>query len=186
MGYKIFISSTMDDLQKERHKIAHEVTRSANIPIMAENMFDVINTPRKALEKKVDECNGYIGVFHKKWGYVPTNDNPDKLSVTAIEYEIARERNMPRLILVSNYKKEDELENFIEKISNMHEGILRYKYADFNDMILQVARGIPYIIDAIKSKHSKTQALDGISSSISPSISSPNEIIEDKITDSSE
>jgi hypothetical protein len=42
------------------------------------------------------------------------------------------------------------------------------------------------IIDAIKSKHSKTQALDGISSSISPSISSPNEIIEDKITDSSE
>jgi Domain of unknown function (DUF4062) len=69
-GFKIFISSTIDDLQEERQEIALQVMKSENIP-MAENMIDVINTPRKALEKKIDERDGYICIFHKKWGYVP-------------------------------------------------------------------------------------------------------------------
>ena len=66
-GYKIFISSTMEDLREERFKIAMEVMRSENMPIIAEHMINVLDTPRKALEKKVDECDGYIGVFHKRW-----------------------------------------------------------------------------------------------------------------------
>ncbi|MFY9868338.1 MAG: DUF4062 domain-containing protein [Candidatus Nitrosopolaris sp.] len=77
----MFISSTMDDLEEERHKIAYEVMRNQNVPIMAEYMVNVLDPPRGALEKTVDGCDGYIGVFHKKWGYVPEKDNPDKLSI---------------------------------------------------------------------------------------------------------
>ncbi|MGC2668604.1 MAG: DUF4062 domain-containing protein, partial [Candidatus Nitrosopolaris sp.] len=98
MGFRIFISSTMDDLQEERHKIAIEIMKSENVPIMAEYMINVLDRPRGALEKKVDGCDGYLGVFHKKWGWVPENDNPSKLSVTALEYERAKGRNIPCLI----------------------------------------------------------------------------------------
>lgn len=34
--------------------------------------------------------DGFIGVFHKRWGYIPKKDNPEQLSVTAIEYERAK------------------------------------------------------------------------------------------------
>jgi hypothetical protein len=53
LGYRIFISSTMDDLEDERQKIAIEVMRSENVPITAEHMIDVLDRPRGALEKKL-------------------------------------------------------------------------------------------------------------------------------------
>ena len=91
-GYKMFISSTMDDLQLERQKISNEITNSENIPIMAERIIEVKDSPRKTIEKKVDQCDAYIGVFHIKWGYIPKIDNPLGLSITAIEYERAATR----------------------------------------------------------------------------------------------
>jgi hypothetical protein len=36
------------------------------------------------IEEKIKSCHAYIGNFHKKWVYVPTNSNPDGLSVTTI------------------------------------------------------------------------------------------------------
>jgi hypothetical protein len=30
-------------------------------------------------------CHAYIGNFNKKWLYVPTNSNPDSLSITTIK-----------------------------------------------------------------------------------------------------
>jgi hypothetical protein len=50
----------MEDLEEERQKIANEVTRSLNVPIMAEYTIDVIHTPREAIEKLVDSCDAYI------------------------------------------------------------------------------------------------------------------------------
>jgi hypothetical protein len=49
LTYRIFISSTMDDLQEERQKIAIEIMRTQNVPIMAEYMMDVLYPPRDAL-----------------------------------------------------------------------------------------------------------------------------------------
>jgi Domain of unknown function (DUF4062) len=82
--YKIFISSTIDDLREERLKIGIEVMKTENVAFLAEYFMDVHDFPRVALEKKVDECDGYIGIFHKKWGSVPKKDNPEQLSATAI------------------------------------------------------------------------------------------------------
>lgn len=157
-GYRIFVSSTMEDLKLERQKIASEITNSENIPIMAERIIEVENTPRKTIESKVDQCDAYIGVFHKKWGFVPKIDNPSRLSITAIEYERAKTRDIPRLVLISNYDDKDtELQDFITKISDMELGVWRHKYEDSNELILEVVRGIPHLVRAINSKHAPSQ-----------------------------
>jgi hypothetical protein len=96
MGYRIFISSTMEDLEEEQYKISIELMKSQNIPIMAE----------------FNKCEGYIGIFHKRWEYIPEKDDPDNLSVTTIEYGWAKKRNILRLILKSTYKKDDELTSY--------------------------------------------------------------------------
>jgi hypothetical protein len=128
-------------------------------PIMAEYTIDVIHSPREALEKLIDNCDAYIGVFHKKWGFVPEKNNPEKLSVTAIEYEKAKKRNIPKLTLIPNYEKEKELKDFIKKISTIDDGIWRVKYEDSNELILQVSRGMPHLVEAINSEHNILQVL---------------------------
>jgi hypothetical protein len=186
LGYRIFISSTMDDLEEERHKIAIEVMKSENVPIMAEYMINVLDRPRGALEKKVEGCNGYIGIFHKRWGYVPEKDNPDKLSISAIEYERAKKRNMPCLLLISNYEKDDELKKFIEKISDLEEGSWRIKYVNSHDLIAQAIRGIPNLVDGIRLRQNETHPSPSPTLDIFPSISNPSEVIENNIIDVSE
>jgi hypothetical protein len=64
--------------------------------------------PIFSLEKKIDECDGYIRVFPKKWGQVPKKDNAGNLSVTAIEFERAKKRNIPLLVFISSYEKDAE------------------------------------------------------------------------------
>jgi signal transduction histidine kinase len=66
LTYRIFISSTMDDLEEERQNIAIKVLRTENLPVTAEYMIDVLDPPRDALEKKLDGYDGYLGVFHTR------------------------------------------------------------------------------------------------------------------------
>ena len=56
------------------------------------------------------------------------------------------------LVLISNYEKERELEDFIVEISATEKDVWRLKYEDSNDLILHVARGIPHLVEAINSK----------------------------------
>lgn len=56
-------------------------------------------------------------------------------------------------LLNTNFPKEKELQSFVTRISDMEEGAWRRKYEDSNELILQVARGIPYLVKAINSKN---------------------------------
>jgi hypothetical protein len=93
---------------------------------------------------------------------------------------------MPRLILISNYEKDDELKKFIEKISDLEEGNWRIKYVNSHDLIAQVIRGIPNLVHGIRLRQNETHRSPSPAPEILPSISSPSEVIEDNIIDVSE
>ncbi|HSF49681.1 MAG TPA: DUF4062 domain-containing protein, partial [Nitrososphaeraceae archaeon] len=120
-GYRIFLSSTMKDLTDTRNKIEDIITKTENIPIMAENFIGP-NTVKKLLEEKIKSCHAYIGIFHEKWGYVASDNNPNGLSVPAIEYETSKIINIPRVIFVSKLKEEKPLQDFIDNISSYETG----------------------------------------------------------------
>lgn len=50
--YKVFISSTMADLQKERNIIEECIKKHNGMPIRAEQFFDSYNSAEKVIEKK--------------------------------------------------------------------------------------------------------------------------------------
>lgn len=77
------MSSTLYDLVDVREDIKQTIVKSENIPIMAEN-FIGSGTVRLMIESRLKSAQAYIGIFHEKWGYVPTENNPEHLSVTAI------------------------------------------------------------------------------------------------------
>lgn len=51
-----------------------------------------VGSPKEIIEQKIHDCDYYLGIFDRRWGYVPPDNNPEKLSVTAIEYQRAKIR----------------------------------------------------------------------------------------------
>ena len=119
---------------------------------MAENFIGAV-TVKKLIEEKIESCDAYLGIFHKKWGYVPTNDNPDGLSATALEYENSKIINIPRQIFVSKLEKEKPLQDFIDRISNYETGDWIKKYNNTNDLLVLVALSIPVLESKINKQN---------------------------------
>ena len=175
----------MDDLADLRKSIAEIITESENVPVMAENFMEINKTPKEAIESKVDECDCYIGIFDKQWGFIPTKNNPSKLSVTAIEYERARRNRISKLILISKKEKDKELEDFIKKISDYETRNWRNKYSNDSELQRFVTRGIPKLISAITDVNfiHRNKFPEYISISVSPSITTYEDEIEDVSAD---
>ncbi len=121
----------MIGFQDERKKIAEIINMSNNLPRLAE-LFLSQTSPRKTIEDEISKSDCYIGIFHERWGYVPSENNPENLSVTALEFQKARELNLPCLILQSNLPKEAPLEKFLKKIGDFEDnGVWEHHYNDF-------------------------------------------------------
>lgn len=173
----------MNDLKVLRKKVADIIIESENMPIMAEFIME-IGSPKEIIEEEIDACDCYLGIFDKKWGYIPPNNNPDNLSVSAIEYERAKKKRIPRLILVSKKEKEKELEKFINKISNYEGGEWCNDYQDEAELLRLVTRGIPKLVAEIKAgygsaKCDKDEHLFLLPPLVSPSIVTYSDKIED-------
>jgi hypothetical protein len=138
-----------------RRKVAEIIAATENIPILAENMIPVDKSPKEAIEAELDGCDCYIGIFYKKWGSIPKKDNPEKLSVTAMEYKRAKKNNIPRLILISKEKKEKKLQKFIDEISDYDKGDWRKEYKDHEELLRLVTRGVYELTNAVRSRVKK-------------------------------
>jgi len=130
---KIMISSVMQDFTDVREKIASVITRNEHVPIYAEAKYGS-EPSKEIIEEMVNNSDCYIGIFHQKWGWIPPKDNPEKLSVTALEYKLAKERGIPILIFVSELEKESPLQEFLNKIGNFYDGHWFVKYKDVPDL----------------------------------------------------
>jgi hypothetical protein len=138
-----------DELKPIREKVAEIIQDFEHVPIVAEN-FIGLDTPKKVIEDKIDECNAYIGIFHQKWGFVPPSDNPKKLSISAIEFYRSKLNTIHTLVLISDKGKESDLEKFINKISDYENGIWRNTYKNFDELYNFVYIGIPLLIKYIE------------------------------------
>jgi hypothetical protein len=80
----IFLSSTMEDLQKERDATTEVVNTLRQVPIRAEYFVARRENPVEVCINEATKCSVYIGIFKEKYGFVPGTDNPYGLSVTAL------------------------------------------------------------------------------------------------------
>jgi hypothetical protein len=94
---KVYISSTYDDLQKEREAAAQAVRRLGHQPIAMEDYVATDQRPVDKCLQDVRNCDAYVGIFAWRYGYIP--DGYDK-SITHLEYEAARKAKIPCLIFL--------------------------------------------------------------------------------------
>ena len=134
MALKIFISSTMD-LKKERDTVTEVINQIRAIPIKMELFTARSQTSEEVCFEEVTNSNLYIGIFGEKYGFIPTTKNPKNLSVTAMEFEKAKEQGIPTFIFIKNVEKRDSsLSDFLGKISDFNNGVFRKTFSDVEDL----------------------------------------------------
>ena len=97
---KIYLSSTYSDLIEYRDAV-YKVLRGMGYDAVA--MEDYRATDERPLNKclaDVAACDLYIGIFAWRYGYIPTEDNPNCKSVTELEYRKACETDKECLIFL--------------------------------------------------------------------------------------
>lgn len=97
----VYISSTFEDLKEHRAELLKQLRRIRGVRIVA--MEDNVATdecPRVACLSDVAECDIYVGVFAWRYGHVPKKNNPERRSITELEYREARAKGKHCMILL--------------------------------------------------------------------------------------
>ena len=135
---RVFISSTMDDLQEERMAVADAI--SENIfweSVYAESFTARSESPREVCLEEVRSSHIYIGIFKDRYGYIPSENNPQGCSAVVLEYYEAKKKAIPIFIFIdkNDSKRESELIEFIKKITNFDNGHWRKKYSTTDNLV---------------------------------------------------
>jgi HEAT repeat protein len=97
---RIYISSTYSDLQACRERVCRAL-RQIGHDVVA--MEDSVATDRRPLQKCLDDVSSsdiYVGLFAWRYGFIPEENNPDRRSITELEYGHACKNEIPTLIFI--------------------------------------------------------------------------------------
>lgn len=96
--YQVFVSSTYQDLQKERQEVMHALLELDCIPSGME-LFPAANADQWTVIKKViEECDYYLVIVGGRYGTI----GPEGLSYTEMEYRYATEIGKPCIAFLHN------------------------------------------------------------------------------------
>ena len=113
---KIYISSTYSDLKEYREKVYQTLRKMQHD---AQAMEDYVASDRRPLDKclaDVAKSDLYVGIFAWRYGYIPSEGNPQQKSITELEYRQAEETGKSCLIFLLH---EDAawLPKFMDKVT---------------------------------------------------------------------
>jgi predicted HTH transcriptional regulator len=135
---KIFISSIQSEFTNERNLLAEFLVADA----LLGKFFDVFlfeNLPaldcdsERVYLDEVKQCDVYIGLFDKKYGYEDT----DGISPTEREFDCAVENHKIKLVFLTNHKDEERHPKEFQLIKKAEQFVVRKKFS--NDLELKTA-----------------------------------------------
>ena len=148
---RVFISSTMDDLQEERMAVADAINE--NIfweSVYAESFTARSESPREVCLEEVGRSHIYIGIFKDRYGYIPSENNPQGYSAVVLEYYEAKNNQLPIFIFVdkNGSKRGKKLIEFIKMITDFDKGHWRKEYSTTDELV-------QFTLEAIKREITK-------------------------------
>lgn len=124
--YQVFISSTYEDLVKERRVVEETVIISGDFPVQMESFPATDKDQFEFIKTLIDRCDYYILIVAGRYGSIAD----DGLSYTEKEYRYAVEKGVPVLVMLhkergglrkdkseSTPEGQAKLESFIREIS---------------------------------------------------------------------
>jgi Domain of unknown function (DUF4062)/Tetratricopeptide repeat len=95
---RVYISSTVADLKRERRAVMDWLVAAGHQPVHSYQPNS--DTVRDACLDDVDTCDLYVLIAGHRYGFQPTEDNPEGLSITQLEFRRAGQSGIPRIALL--------------------------------------------------------------------------------------
>lgn len=95
---KVYLSSTRLDLQAERQAVTDWLVDAGHQPV--HSYVADSETVRDSCLADIAGCDLYVLILAHRYGFEPPQDNPDKLSITHLEFRRAGELGLPRVALL--------------------------------------------------------------------------------------
>lgn len=128
--YSIFISSTYEDLKAERQALMGVALENSLIPVGMEQFHAAPTSQWNVITRMIDECDLYLLVIGGRYGSI---DEETSISYTEKEYNYAKNKGLPVLVLIKKssaisesekdtgddkYTKMQKLDEFRERVQN--------------------------------------------------------------------
>ena len=97
---RIYVSSTFSDLADYRKEVSLALRRLGHEDMAMEYYVAEDRRPLDRCLEDVASCEAYIGIFAWRYGYVPETENPDRRSITELEYRHALSADKTCLIFL--------------------------------------------------------------------------------------
>src|SRR5215469_12787716 len=95
---KVYVSSTIADLEQER-RVVLDWLRLARHQVV-DSYLPGSDTVRDTCLDDVAACDLYVLIVGHRYGFQPADDNPERLSITHLEFRRAGECGIPRVALL--------------------------------------------------------------------------------------
>lgn len=148
---RIYISCTFLDLGTERVLVDQWLRKNGHEPVGSTGPDS-----RPVLESclaDIDTCQLYVLLQGHRYGHRPTENNPEDLSITCLEYRHAGSRNIPRIVLqrtgiphesLSDIYKPDEMAKvkaFRDEVAGTN-GVRPAPFNDEDSLIAALREGV--------------------------------------------
>jgi Domain of unknown function (DUF4062)/NACHT domain len=118
---KVYVSSTVADLEAERKVVIDWLVAAGHQPVHSYRPSS--NTVRDSCLEDVQACDLYVLILGHRYGFRPAGGNPDKLSITHLEYRQAKGK--PRIALIRTNVPDEPLSD-VEDLENC-EDVLAFR-----------------------------------------------------------
>ena len=98
---EIFVSSTFDDLEKERFGAINAVLKSGHIPVGMEHFRGQNVTSLELIKEKIDKCDAYLLILGARYGSLVPDDS-QRRSYSEWEYDYAVSQFKPLFSIISS------------------------------------------------------------------------------------
>jgi hypothetical protein len=95
---RVYVSSTVADLEQERRAVIDWLLAAQHQPVHSYRPNS--DTVRDGCLDDVDSCDLYVLILGHRYGFQPSQDNPEGLSITQLEFRRAGQSGKPRVALV--------------------------------------------------------------------------------------
>lgn len=153
--FSLFISSTYEDLKEERQALIGVALENGYIPVGMEQFHGAPADQWTVITKVIDECDFYLLVVGGRYGSI--DESVDK-SYTEKEYDYAKSKRLPVLVLIKNTSSitEDKMDSGYSKYDKYE--LLR-RLNDFRDKVKNDKNSVAFFDDLNGLKYEAGQSL---------------------------
>jgi hypothetical protein len=101
MPFTVYLSSTLNDLESERRAVQDALR---DLCVVKHSYGASEDALVESCLADVAAADVYVGILGLRYGYVPTHqvENPQRLSITELEYRHAAANGIPRLLFLKD------------------------------------------------------------------------------------